>query len=62
MLIEEFREKDELRFGAATLSTVEIVESFCSMHFGVNLRKAFLDGIVQEDVSTDSARKYHPVD
>ena len=61
-LIEECRQKDELRFGAATLETVEIVESFCSMHLGVNLRKAFLSGTVQEDAVTDSSRKYHPVD
>ena len=61
-LIEEYREKDELKFGAATLETVDIVESFCSMHLGVNLRKAYLMGIMQEDVITDSTRKYHPVD
>ena len=28
-LIDDYREKDERRFGAATLETVEIVESFC---------------------------------
>ena len=61
-LIAECREGDELRFGAATVETVEIVESFCSMHLGVNLRKAFLNGIVSEDAITDSSRKYHPVD
>lgn len=61
-LIDDYREKDEQRFGAATLETVAIVESFCSMHLGINLRKAFLTGIISEDSVTDSGRKYHPVD
>lgn len=61
-LIDDYREKDEQRFGAATLETVAIVESFCSMHLGINLQKAFLTGIISEDSVTDSSRKYHPVD
>lgn len=61
-LIDDYREKDEQRFGAATLETVAIVESFCSMHLGINLRKAFLTGIISEDSVTDSGTKYHPVD
>ena len=61
-LIGDCREKDELKFGAATLETVEIVESLCSMHLGINLRKAFLAGIISEDVTTNPGRKYHPVD
>ena len=43
----------------------ELVENFCSMHLGVNLRKAFLDGI-RHVVCTDSSsvyqRDHHPVD
>ena len=61
-LIDDYREKDERRFGAATLETVEIVESFCSIHLGINLRRAFLTGIIPEDSITDSSRRYHPVD
>lgn len=45
-LIEEYREKDEETFGPATFETIDLIESFCSMHLGVNLRKAFLSGIV----------------
>ena len=40
-LIEEHRARDEKRFGTATLDSTQIVENFCSMHLGVNLRKAF---------------------
>ena len=61
-LIEECRESDELRFGPATLETIDLVETFCSMHLGINLRKAFLGGIVNEANAHDHDRKYHPVD
>ena len=44
-LIEEHRARDEKIFGAATLETTKIIENFCSMHLGVNLRKAFLGGM-----------------
>lgn len=60
-LIEEHRTRDEKRFGAATLKTTQIIENFCSMHLGVNLRKAFLSGMVS-DPSTSTERVYHPVD
>ena len=60
-LIEENRARDEKRFGAATLETTKIIENFCSMHLGVNLRKAFLSGMVS-DPSTGAERAYHPVD
>ena len=61
-LIEECREKDSQKFGPATLETVELIESFCSMHLGINLRKAFLAGIQPEDTNSSNSRKYHPVD
>ena len=60
-LIEECREKDEATFGSATLETVELIESFCSMHLGINLRKAFLSGLVSEDVDSCN-RKHYSVD
>ena len=59
-LIEVCRDNDEQRFGPATTKTIDIIETFCSMHLGVNLRKAFLNGLV--DVDDDSERRYHRVD
>ena len=56
-LIEE---GDEERFGPATTETIDVIETFCSMHLGVNLRKAFLNGIVDSD--DDNDRRYHRVD
>ena len=58
-LIEENREKEEARFGPATLETVGLIESFCSMHLGINFWKAFLSVIFDDD---DSGTRYHPVD
>ena len=49
-LIEECK-ADEKKIGPATLKTVDLIETFCSMHLGVNLRKAFLGGIVKNDSS-----------
>ena len=46
-LIEEKREFDADKFGsdasACTVETLEFIRTFCSMHLGINLRKAFLD-------------------
>ena len=61
-LIEECREEDEAKYGSATIETVELVENFCSMHLGVNLRKAFLSGIACQSDDLSKSRKYHPVD
>ena len=58
-LIEDHRDSDALQFGLATSETLEIVESFCSMHLGINLQKAFLSGIIVKDISTE---KHHPID
>ena len=45
-LIEEKRQSDEEIFGQATCTVemLDLIETFCSMHLGVNLRKAFLSG------------------
>ena len=62
-LIEECRESDEKRFGPATFKAAALIENFCSMHVGINLRKAFLCGIACDDASsTSSERMHHPVD
>ena len=57
-LIQEHREEDEKRFGAATTDTVELIETFCTMHLGANLRKAFVTSL-DSDVA---ARKHNSVD
>ena len=60
-LIEDCRKADEEKFGSASLETVDLVKSFCSMHLGVNLRKAFLNGVT--DVTDDDpVAKYSRVD
>lgn len=43
-LLQDKREEDENQFGPACQNAAEIVENFCYMHLGVNLRKAFLKG------------------
>lgn len=59
-LIEDCRQSDEEKFGPATIQTIDVIETFCSMHLGVNLRKAFLNGLV--DTNDDSERRFHRVD
>ena len=56
-LIEEKRE-DEERFGSLSNSTdfpdvIELVENLCCMHLGINLRKAFLEGIKEVSSSVE---------
>ena len=45
----------------ATQETAELVENICSMHLGVNLRKAF-QSAVNEEESDQTKRKYFQVD
>ena len=63
-LIEEQRKNDEEKFGPATVDTIDLVETFCSMHLGVNLRKAFSSGTMEfdDEVEELNERKYHKVD
>ena len=63
-LIEERRQSDEKKFGPATVETIGLIETFCSMHLGVNLRKAFLSGVMEPDDEAEELceRKYHRVD
>lgn len=61
-LIKERRDADEREFGAATIDTIELIENFCSMHLGINLRKAFLAGIDDGDDPCATSRKYNCVD
>ena len=59
-LLEEKRARDADRFGELCPEVLELVENFCSMHLGVNLRKAFLDGI--RCLTTDSCRDRYALD
>ena len=60
-LIEDCRINDEAVFGSANSATVDIIESFCSMHLAVNLRKVFLNGMLEESAFSSNDR-YHPLD
>ena len=69
-LIDECRKEDEEKYGtsiAINADTIDLIQNFCSMHLGVNLRKAFLSGLMpHDDDNTDEAavsgRKYPSVD
>ena len=59
-LIRDYQDLDQKRFGQADPEALDIVENFCAMHLGCNLRKAFLcDNNV---VSSSGNREYHSVD
>lgn len=45
-----------------TSTTVDLIESFCSMHLSINLRKAFLNGIASSTSNGTSNERYHSVD
>ena len=63
-LIEQQKEADHKTFGSATHEAISIVENFCAMHLGTNLRKAFLDGIrsIHNQPCENGQRDYHTVD
>ena len=67
-LLQGKREEDEKQFGPIGQNAVEIVENFCYMHLGVNLRKAFLKGAKNltnsnsSDTGSTSSREQHQVD
>ena len=61
-LVEEKRQEDEVKFGPAvcTQDTLDLVKTFCSLHLGVNLRKAFLSGTTETE--QDEQHHVHMVD
>ena len=66
-LLQEKREEDEQRFGPASGDAMDVIENFCAMHLGVNLRKAFLDGLKTVELSSrgqqmSERREYHQTD
>ena len=44
-LLKKKRQEDREKFGPVCPEALELVENFCCMHLGVNLRKAFFDGV-----------------
>ena len=64
-LIQEHKEEDENKFGPVCTEAIDVVENFCAMHLGVNLRKAFLDGMKtfdSSDENTDQQREQYRTD
>ena len=61
-LIKQHKEEDKIQFGEDYSQGVDLVETFCAMHLGCNLRKAFLDGTKYDKQIDASCREYHSVD
>ena len=61
-LIEDLRLSDEEVYGSADSATIDLIESFCSMHLAVNLRKAFLNGMHIDSESSSTTDRYYPSD
>ena len=57
-ILEDKRKEDLQKYGPACSEGIELVQNFCCMHLGVNLRKAFLDGIKAN--SSDTIRHDNP--
>ena len=58
-LMRDCQNLDRKRFGQAGPEALDIVENFCAMHLGCDLRKAFLS---ENNVSPSGTREYHSVD
>ena len=54
-LVEECRQADQEKFGPPKVEAFDLIENFCAMHLGINLRKAFLNGLIT------SEDRHHPV-
>lgn len=67
-LVDEYRERDRQKFGDSPgeTATVHIVQNFCGMHLGVNLRKAQNAGVRkfyrEAEAEDDVHREYEPGD
>ena len=61
-LIEQHKKEDKNQFGEEYSRGIDLVENFCAMHLGCNLRKAFLDGIRHDKQSDGNHRDYLTVD
>ena len=61
-IVKKLSEEDAIKFGRPSLPAgQELVSNVCAMHLGVNLRKAFLQGIEREIVGATS-RQYNETD
>ena len=59
-LITKCQQEDAEKFGDANKTSLELIKNFCAMHLGVNLRKAFLEGlslIPLDNYNTDSLKE-----
>jgi len=63
-LLQDRIRKDELKYGPTQSSGKELVENFCAMHLGVNLRVAFLKGMrmANDREGVDEDSRHDPVD
>ena len=64
-LVEEKCSEDEQKFGPAKSEGFDLVTNFCTMHLGINLRKAFLCETKNPNEDSDSFNcisEYHPTD
>ncbi len=62
-LMEELKKADIEKFGQTSPDdALDILENFCAMHLGVNLRKAFLSATHALEEESGNAREYHPGD
>ena len=59
-LMNHYQDLDRKKFGQAGPEAIDIVENFCAMHLGCNLRKAFISET--NVVSSNGTREYHSVD
>ena len=59
-LVQNNQDVDRKKYGQAGPEALDIVENFCVMHLGCNLRKAFLSGI--KTIAGSGAREYSSVD
>ena len=61
-IVKKLSEEDAIKFGRPSLPAgQELVSNFCAMHLGVNLHKAFLQGIEREIIGATS-RQYNETD
>ena len=58
-LLQQRRDTDEEKYGPFQNSGIEIIQNFCAMHLGVNLRKAFIQSVSPVD---ESSHQYATVD
>ena len=50
-MIETRKKEDAIKFGTSNEECLKVIENFCAMHLGVNLRKAFLDGLEDSGIT-----------